>query len=73
MVGCAHDSKDLSGKSCSKSSNPSSLDPVDGQDFVKLSNQQIQGLQWARSKQMIYSYCKDKHRYNVLPPECTTK
>ncbi|XP_021726996.1 probable xyloglucan endotransglucosylase/hydrolase protein 33 [Chenopodium quinoa] len=73
MAGCIYDPKDLSGKSCSKSSSPSSLDPLEGQDFVKLSNQQNKGLQWARSKQMIYSYCKDKRRYKVLPPECTTK
>ena len=73
MAGCIYDPTDLSGKSCSKSSSPSSLDPVEGQDFVKLSNQQIQGLNWARSKQMIYSYCKDRRRYNVLPPECTAK
>uniref|UniRef100_A0A7C9E199 Xyloglucan endotransglucosylase/hydrolase n=1 Tax=Opuntia streptacantha TaxID=393608 RepID=A0A7C9E199_OPUST len=73
MRGCIYDPKDLSGRSCSKISNPSSLDPVEGPDFVKLSNQQMQGLQWARTKQMIYSYCKDKRRYKVLPPECSRK
>ncbi|KAH9627194.1 hypothetical protein KSS87_020740, partial [Heliosperma pusillum] len=46
MGGCIYDPNDISGQSCSKSSSPSSLDPVDGLDFVKLSNQQIQGLQW---------------------------
>jgi len=71
MSGCIFDPNDVSGRTCSKSSSPSTLDPVEGQDFVKLSNQQIQGLQWARSKQMIYSYCKDKRRYKVLPPECS--
>lgn len=73
MAGCISDPKDLTSKFCSKTSSPSSLDPVEGQNFVKLSNQQIQGLHWARTKQMIYSYCKDRRRYNVLPPECNTK
>ncbi|GMH01619.1 hypothetical protein Nepgr_003458 [Nepenthes gracilis] len=57
--------------SCSSSSSPSSLDPVDGQDFVVLSKQQTQGLQWARKTLMIYSYCKDNGRFKVLPAECT--
>ncbi|KAL2903242.1 putative xyloglucan endotransglucosylase/hydrolase protein 33 [Bienertia sinuspersici] len=73
MAGCIHDPNDLSGKSCSKTSNPSSLDPLEGQNFVKLSSQQIKGLQWARSKHMIYSYCRDKLRYKVMPPECKTR
>lgn len=54
---------------CSKKS-PSSLDPVDGQQFAKLSDQQTTGLDWARGKHMFYSYCQDKSRYKVLPPEC---
>ncbi|KAL9226326.1 hypothetical protein vseg_002154 [Gypsophila vaccaria] len=70
MSGCTYDPTDVSGKSCSRGSTPSSLDPIEGLDFVKLSNQQIQGLQWARTTQMIYSYCKDKRRYKVQPPEC---
>ncbi|KAK9751027.1 hypothetical protein RND81_02G236700 [Saponaria officinalis] len=73
MSGCTHDPNDVSGKSCSNSSTTSSmLDPIDGLEFVKLSNQQIKGLQWARSRQMIYSYCNDKRRYKVKLPECST-
>ncbi|KAL2519516.1 putative xyloglucan endotransglucosylase/hydrolase protein 33 [Abeliophyllum distichum] len=58
--------------SCTRSS-PSSLDPVDGEEFAKLSSQQTTGLQWARGKHMFYSYCKDASRYKVLPPECNAK
>ncbi|GAB4839817.1 hypothetical protein Ancab_020527 [Ancistrocladus abbreviatus] len=54
----------------SKSSSPSSIDPVEGQDFITLSKQQSEGLQWARKRLMVYSYCKDKARFKVLPPEC---
>ncbi|KAM7484248.1 hypothetical protein LguiA_000257 [Lonicera macranthoides] len=57
---------------CSKS-DLSSLDPVEGEEFVKLSKQQIIGLEWARGKHMFYSYCKDTSRYKLLPPECNTK
>ncbi|KAJ7953637.1 Xyloglucan endotransglucosylase/hydrolase [Quillaja saponaria] len=55
--------------SCSKV-NPSSLDPVNGQDFAKLSQQQVTAMDWARRKLMFYSYCNDKPRFKVLPPEC---
>ncbi|CAB4295018.1 unnamed protein product [Prunus armeniaca] len=55
--------------SCSKNT-PSSLDPIEGPEFVKLSNQQISALGWARSKLMFYSYCKDTSRFKVMPPEC---
>ncbi|CAI9756271.1 unnamed protein product [Fraxinus pennsylvanica] len=58
--------------SCTRSSL-SSLDPVDGEEFAKLSNQQITGLNWTRGKHMFYSYCKDTARYKVLPPECNAK
>ncbi|XP_021300038.1 probable xyloglucan endotransglucosylase/hydrolase protein 33 [Herrania umbratica] len=58
------------GSSCSNSSL-SSMDPVGGPDFVKLSNQQITAMDWARRKLMFYSYCKDTSRFKVLPPECT--
>lgn len=57
--------------SCSKKTAvPSSLDPVDGQYFAALSSQQVTAMQWARSKLLFYSYCKDIHRFKVLPPEC---
>ncbi|KAL0447120.1 UNVERIFIED_CONTAM: putative xyloglucan endotransglucosylase/hydrolase protein 33 [Sesamum latifolium] len=58
--------------SCSRSTL-SSLDPVDGEQFAKLSSQQMTGLDWARRKHMFYSYCQDKNRYKVLPPECNSK
>ncbi|KAK6257790.1 hypothetical protein QUC31_001249 [Theobroma cacao] len=58
------------GSSCSNASL-SSMDPVGGPDFVKLSNQQITAMDWARRKLMFYSYCKDTSRFKVLPPECT--
>ncbi|TXG56327.1 hypothetical protein EZV62_017640 [Acer yangbiense] len=56
--------------SCSKSSASLSSDPVDGPDFVTLSKQQSMAMDWARSKLMFYSYCKDDSRFKVLPPEC---
>lgn len=58
---------------CSKRSSTSSLDPVDGEGFMKLSSQQMKGLDWARRKHMFYSYCQDTKRYKVLPPECTSE
>ncbi|KAL6983669.1 xyloglucan:xyloglucosyl transferase, partial [Sarracenia purpurea var. burkii] len=45
-------------------------DPVEGQEFVKLTEEQINGLEWVRRKFMFYSYCQDISRYKVLPPEC---
>lgn len=55
--------------SCSKN-NPSGIDPIDGQQFSNLSKQQVTAMDWARSKLMFYSYCKDSARYKVMPPEC---
>ncbi|XP_027347546.1 probable xyloglucan endotransglucosylase/hydrolase protein 33 isoform X2 [Abrus precatorius] len=57
------------GSSCSKA-NPSGLDPVNGPEFTKLSQQQIAAMDWARRKLMFYSYCNDRPRFKVLPPEC---
>ncbi|KAL0296981.1 UNVERIFIED_CONTAM: putative xyloglucan endotransglucosylase/hydrolase protein 33 [Sesamum radiatum] len=65
MEGCILNQK----ASCSRSTL-SSLDPVDGEQFAKLSSQQMTGLDWVRRKHMFYSYCQDKNRYKVLPPEC---
>ncbi|CAI0386403.1 unnamed protein product [Linum tenue] len=60
--------------SCAKKAagtgNPSSLDPVDGSEFVSLSKEQSLAMDWARRKLMFYSYCADKSRYKVQPPEC---
>nr|GLL49905.1 probable xyloglucan endotransglucosylase/hydrolase protein 33 [Ipomoea trifida] len=64
LEGCTNSSSDCTRRS------PSSLE---GEGFVKLTQQQISGLQWARGKHMFYSYCQDKARYKVLPPECTSK
>jgi xyloglucan:xyloglucosyl transferase len=71
MEGCIMHEKN-STTLCSKS-GLSSLDPIEGQDFTKLSEQQITGLKWARGRRMFYSYCKDTSRYKVLPPECNAK
>ncbi|XAR48058.1 Xyloglucan:xyloglucosyl transferase [Bertholletia excelsa] len=75
MEGCLWSSPTPSAPSSSSSSSCSNgglsgLDPVSGQEFAKLSREQINGLQWARGKFLIYSYCKDTSRYKVLPPEC---
>ncbi|GMP58029.1 hypothetical protein CsSME_00021854 [Camellia sinensis var. sinensis] len=71
MEGCIlqHPTADSAATSCSRRGF-SSLDPVDGEEFAKLSQEQINGLEWARRKFMFYSYCKDTSRYKVLPPEC---
>ncbi|KAL3654074.1 hypothetical protein CASFOL_003755 [Castilleja foliolosa] len=71
MEGCISNPKNMA-PSCSRSS-PSSLDPVDGEQFAKLSSQQVTGLEWARRKHMFYSYCQDKPRYKVMPAECNNK
>lgn len=56
---------------CSKTSSSSSrLDPTNGPEFSKLSQQQSAAMDWARRKLMFYSYCNDKGRYKVMPPEC---
>ncbi|KAG6601490.1 putative xyloglucan endotransglucosylase/hydrolase protein 33, partial [Cucurbita argyrosperma subsp. sororia] len=54
----------------SSKTNVSSPDTVEGPEFIKLSQQQIDAMDWARRKLMFYSYCKDTSRYKVLPPEC---
>ncbi|KAE9597990.1 putative xyloglucan:xyloglucosyl transferase [Lupinus albus] len=56
--------------SCSKATPSSGLDPLNGPDFTKLSQQQITAMDWARRKLMFYSYCNDNTRFKVLPPEC---
>lgn len=68
MTGCIYNSS-ASVPSCSKD-NPSSLDPVDGQEFAELSKEQSLAMDWARRKLMFYSYCNDRPRFKVLPPEC---
>ncbi|CAH1417210.1 unnamed protein product [Lactuca virosa] len=56
--------------SCSKNIAHSSFDPLEGDEYIKLTKQQMVGLNWARTKHMFYSYCKDTSRYKVVPPEC---
>ncbi|KAG8366168.1 hypothetical protein BUALT_Bualt17G0048600 [Buddleja alternifolia] len=68
MEGCISNQKNIA-PSCSRRSL-TSLDPIDGEQFAKLSSKQSTGLEWARRKHMFYSYCQDKNRYKVLPPEC---
>lgn len=71
LEGCvSQQNASASATSCPKRST-SSLDPVEGEEFVKLSQQQMTGLDWARRKHMFYSYCQDTRRYKVLPPEYT--
>ncbi|KAL4586919.1 hypothetical protein LXL04_011567 [Taraxacum kok-saghyz] len=55
--------------SCSKNVTHSSVDPLEGDEYTKLTKQQIVGLNWARTKRMFYSYCKDTSRYKVVPSE----
>lgn len=69
MSGCVSNTNTTVSGSCSKNS-PSNLDPVEGQEFATLSNQQALAMDWARRKLMFYSYCKDTSRFKVLPPEC---
>lgn len=73
LEGCSKRQVQNSSSSDCTRRSPSSLDPMEGEGFVKLTQQQISGLQWARGKHMFYSYCQDKARYKVLPPECTAK
>ncbi|GAV78751.1 Glyco_hydro_16 domain-containing protein/XET_C domain-containing protein [Cephalotus follicularis] len=69
MSGCISTAKEVV-PSCPKS-NPSGLEPVYGQEFAQLSEQQRIAMNWARSKLMFYSYCKDPSRFKgILPPEC---
>ncbi|KAJ0037386.1 hypothetical protein Pint_23010 [Pistacia integerrima] len=73
MSGCMSNETVLPNSiSCSKASHSSSSrsDPVYGQEFISLSKQQITALDWARSKHMFYSYCKDTSRFKVMPSEC---
>lgn len=71
MEGCLMSKTNSSStSSCSKSSTLSSSDPVEGNEYAKLSSQQAVGLKWVRTKHMFYSYCKDTSRYKILPPEC---
>ncbi|KAK9119664.1 hypothetical protein Scep_017757 [Stephania cephalantha] len=70
MAGCSWDSKTGEPVCANNGGGASSLDPVGGEDFVKLSEEQKLGMQELRKRFMIYSYCKDKNRYKVLPPEC---
>lgn len=72
MGGCIKQKMDSTDPTCSRS-GLSTLDPVEGEEFVKLSKNQITALDWARRKHMFYSYCKDTSRYKVLPPECNAK
>ena len=46
------------------------LDPIECQDFIKLSQQQKIGMDLVRGKFMFYSYCNDPKRFSVKPPAC---
>ncbi|GJZ69768.1 probable xyloglucan endotransglucosylase/hydrolase protein 33, partial [Tanacetum coccineum] len=74
ITGCSMQRSNSSmGVGCVKNASVSSLDPVDGQEYEKLSKQQMDGLNWVRSKHMYYSYCKDTARYKVMPAECNAQ
>ncbi|KAL3572272.1 hypothetical protein D5086_026176 [Populus alba] len=68
MTGCIFNQTAIV-TSCSKA-NPSSLDPVDGPEFARLSKEQSVAMDWARRKLMFYSYCNDRSRFKAMPPEC---
>lgn len=72
IVGCSMQKTNSStaASMCSKNATVSSLDPVNGEEYAKLSKQQMVGLNWVRSKHMYYSYCKDTARYKEMPAEC---
>ncbi|XP_076906123.1 putative xyloglucan endotransglucosylase/hydrolase protein 33 [Bidens hawaiensis] len=75
IVGCSMQKMNLSNtaSTCSKNTTFSGLDPVDGEEYARLSKQQMVGLNWVRSKHMYYSYCKDTARYKVMPAECNVQ
>lgn len=53
MEGCVWNPK-ISAASCPRSSGLSSLDPVEGQEFVKLSQEQINGLEGKREAHVLF-------------------
>lgn len=71
VAGCAWN-QTKAAPSCTRSgqSGRLALDPIEGDEFVKLSAEQQRGMEWVRSKFMFYSYCNDLSRFPVLPPEC---
>lgn len=72
MAGCVSNPKGKSAP-CSNAGGQNghlSLDPVEGGEFSKLSQQQQAGMDWVRGRFMFYSYCKDPNRFRVMPPEC---
>ncbi|XP_058112304.1 probable xyloglucan endotransglucosylase/hydrolase protein 33 [Magnolia sinica] len=60
---------------CSKNGqdDQSSSDPITGDEFVSLSQQQKVGMEQVRKSFMFYSYCEDRARFSVLPPECNER
>lgn len=70
--GCKWNQTKSSSPLCSNNESKArqGLDPVDGQDFIRLSQQQQTGMSWVRGKFMFYSYCNDLKRFSVVPPEC---
>ncbi|RRT58871.1 hypothetical protein B296_00038310 [Ensete ventricosum] len=72
VAGCAWN-QTKAAPSCTRGGGQSgrlALDPIEGDEFVKLSAEQQRGMEWVRSKFMFYSYCNDLSRFSVLPPEC---
>ncbi|XP_022151141.1 probable xyloglucan endotransglucosylase/hydrolase protein 33 [Momordica charantia] len=61
---------EISGSISDSKANVSSPDTVEGPEFIKLTQQQMGAMDWARRKLMFYSYCKDTSRYKVVAPEC---
>ncbi|ONK69459.1 uncharacterized protein A4U43_C05F23100 [Asparagus officinalis] len=72
MEGCLWNQTKSSSPSCSNNNvnDRQGLDPIYGQDFIKLSQQQKVAMDWVRSKFMFYSYCNDAKRFSAIPPEC---
>ncbi|XP_039130183.1 probable xyloglucan endotransglucosylase/hydrolase protein 33 [Dioscorea cayenensis subsp. rotundata] len=74
MEGCVWNQSNSSNYNCSNNNGdhsvPMGINPIEGEQFVKLSEEQKMGMKWVRDKFMFYSYCKDLNRFKILPPEC---
>ncbi|KAI3890770.1 hypothetical protein MKW92_020042 [Papaver armeniacum] len=59
--------------SCTKSGGNGKMDSVEGEDVIRLSEEQRKAMAEIRKEYLTYSYCKDKNRFPVLPPECISQ
>ncbi|KAI3997721.1 hypothetical protein MKX01_040694 [Papaver californicum] len=56
--------------SCTKSGGNRKMNSIEGEDVIRLSEEQRKAMEEIRKEYLTYSYCKDKNRFPVLPPEC---